>query len=99
MGSPSLPTILRSSKFLQRQHRLRCADKCPDTNSTQMQIGMIGLGRIGGNIVRRMTRNDHRCVVFVRNPTAVKALVGEHVVGSTDLKQLVSQLEKPRVVW
>ena len=64
-----------------------------------MQIGMIGLGRMGGNIVRRLTRNGHQCVVFDRNPTAVKALVDEHVVGSTDLKQLVAQLGKPRVVW
>jgi 6-phosphogluconate dehydrogenase len=64
-----------------------------------MQIGMIGLGRMGGNIVRRLTRSGHQCVVFDRNPTAIKALVGEHVAGSTDLKQLVGQLEKPRVVW
>ena len=63
-----------------------------------MQIGIIGLGRMGGNIVRRLTRNGHRCVVFDQNATAVKALVGEHVAGSTDLKQLVGQLEKPRVV-
>jgi 6-phosphogluconate dehydrogenase len=64
-----------------------------------MQIGMIGLGRMGGNIVRRLTRNGHQCVVFDQNPTAIKALVGEHVTGSTDLKQLVGQLKKPRVVW
>jgi len=64
-----------------------------------MQIGMIGLGRMGGNIVRRLTRNGHQCVVFDQNPTAIKALVGEHVAGSTDLKQLVGQLKKPRVVW
>jgi len=64
-----------------------------------MQIGMIGLGRMGGNIVRRLTRNGHQCVVFDQNPTAVKALVGEHVAGSADLKQLVGQLKKPRVVW
>jgi 6-phosphogluconate dehydrogenase len=64
-----------------------------------MQIGMIGLGRMGGNIVRRLTRNGHQCVVFDENPTTVKALVGEHVAGSTDLKQLVGQLKKPRVVW
>ena len=64
-----------------------------------MQIGMIGLGRMGGNIVRRLTRNGHQCVVFDQNPTAIKALVGEHVAGSADLKQLVGQLKKPRVVW
>jgi 6-phosphogluconate dehydrogenase len=64
-----------------------------------MQIGMIGLGRMGGNIVRRLTRNSHQCVVFDQNPKAIKALVGEHVTGSADLKQLVDQLKKPRVVW
>ena len=50
-----------------------------------MQIGMIGLGRMGGNIVRRLTRNGHQCVVFDQNPTAIKELVG--------------QLKKPGVVW
>lgn len=64
-----------------------------------MQIGMIGLGRMGGNIVRRLAHNGHQCVVFDQNPTVIKALVGEHVTGSTDLKQLVGLLEKPRVVW
>jgi 6-phosphogluconate dehydrogenase len=64
-----------------------------------MQIGMIGLGRMGGNIVRRLTRNGHQCVVFDRNPKAIQALVGEHIVGSADLKTLVEQLKKPRVIW
>jgi 6-phosphogluconate dehydrogenase len=64
-----------------------------------MQLGMIGLGRMGGNIVRRLTRNGHQCVVFDQNPAAIKALAGEHVVGSADLKQLVGQLKKPRAVW
>jgi 6-phosphogluconate dehydrogenase len=64
-----------------------------------MQIGIIGLGRMGGNIVRRLSRNGHQCVVFDQNQTAIKALVGEHVAGSSDLKQLVGQLRKRRVVW
>jgi 6-phosphogluconate dehydrogenase len=64
-----------------------------------MQLGMIGLGRMGGNIVRRLTRKGHRCVVFDQNAAAIKALVGDHVAGSADLKQLVGQLEKPRTVW
>jgi 6-phosphogluconate dehydrogenase len=64
-----------------------------------MQIGTIGLGRMGGNIVRRLTRNGHQCVVFDQNPTAIEALVGEHVAGSADLTQLVGRLGKPRVVW
>jgi 6-phosphogluconate dehydrogenase len=64
-----------------------------------MQLGMIGLGRMGGNMVRRLARNGHQCVVFNRTPAAIKAVVGKGVTGSTDLKQLVSQLEKPRAVW
>jgi len=65
----------------------------------QMQLGMIGLGRMGGNIVRRLTRQGHQCVVFDQNAAAIKALVGERVTGGTDLKQLVANLQKPRAVW
>src|SRR6185437_4888912 len=64
-----------------------------------MQLGVIGLGRMGGNIVRRLTRNGHKCVVFDQNPKTVKALVGERVAGSADLKQFVGQLKMPRAVW
>jgi len=64
-----------------------------------MQLGMIGLGRMGGNIVRRLTRDGHQCVVFDQNTAAVKALTGERVAASVDLKQLISQLTKPRAVW
>src|SRR6266481_3286781 len=64
-----------------------------------MQLGMIGLGRMGGNIVRRLTRNGHQCVVFDQSPAAIKALVGERVTGGADLQQLVGQLDKPRAVW
>ena len=64
-----------------------------------MQLGMIGLGRMGGNIVRRLTRNGHQCVVFDRDPAAVTALIGKHVAGSADLKELVGKLDKPRAVW
>jgi 6-phosphogluconate dehydrogenase len=64
-----------------------------------MQLGVIGLGRMGGNIVRRLTRKGHRCVVFDQKAAAIKTLVGEGAVGAADLKQLVGQLEKPRAVW
>jgi 6-phosphogluconate dehydrogenase len=64
-----------------------------------MQLGMIGLGRMGGNIVRRLTRAGHRCVVFDQNPAATKALVGDQVTSGADLTQLVAQLDKPRAVW
>ncbi len=64
-----------------------------------MQLGMVGLGRMGGNMVRRLARDGHQCVVFNRSQDAVKAVVGERVTGSTSLTQLVAQLEKPRAVW
>jgi 6-phosphogluconate dehydrogenase len=64
-----------------------------------MQLGMIGLGRMGGNIVRRLTRKGHQCVVFDQKPAAIKALEGKGVTGGTDLNQLVGQLAKPRAVW
>jgi len=64
-----------------------------------MQLGMIGLGRMGGNIVRRLTHKGHRCVVFDRNPAAITALTGEHIAASKDLAELVKQLDKPRTVW
>jgi 6-phosphogluconate dehydrogenase len=64
-----------------------------------MQLGVIGLGRMGGNIVRRLTRKGHECVVFDRNPAAIKALEGKGVSAGADLKGLVTQLTKPRAVW
>ncbi len=64
-----------------------------------MQLGVIGLGRMGGNIVRRLVRDGHRCVVFDRNAAATKALANDSVAGSSDLTDLVAQLEKPRAVW
>ncbi len=64
-----------------------------------MQIGLIGLGRMGSNIVRRLTQAGHRCVVFDRDATAIKRLQGPHIAGAADLKALVRQLEIPRAVW
>lgn len=64
-----------------------------------MQLGVIGLGRMGGNIVRRLTRKGHQCVVFDRNPAAIEALVGQETTGANDLEQLVTRLQRPRAVW
>ncbi|WP_137387672.1 phosphogluconate dehydrogenase (NAD(+)-dependent, decarboxylating) [Rhodoligotrophos defluvii] len=64
-----------------------------------MQLGMIGLGRMGGNIVRRLTRAGHHCVVYDRNPSAVTELAGEGAVGSGGLADLVAKLDAPRAVW
>jgi 6-phosphogluconate dehydrogenase len=64
-----------------------------------MQLGMIGLGRMGGNIVRRLMRAGHSCVVFDKSTEAVAVLAGEGAKGSRDLAEFVGQLEKPRAVW
>ncbi len=64
-----------------------------------MQIGIIGLGRMGGNITRRLMRAGHDCVVFDQQPATIKQLVGEGAKGGADLANLVSQLAKPRAVW
>jgi 6-phosphogluconate dehydrogenase len=64
-----------------------------------MQIGMIGLGRMGKNMVRRLLRGGHQCVVFNRSPKPVNELVQEKATGSTSLQDLVTKLKKPRVIW
>src|SRR5215468_2746929 len=64
-----------------------------------MQLGMVGLGRMGANMVRRLIKGGHECVVFDRSPKAVKDMVGEKAVGSSSLQDFVKKLRKPRVVW
>jgi 6-phosphogluconate dehydrogenase len=64
-----------------------------------MQLGMIGLGRMGGNMVRRLMRAGHQCVVYDVNPPAVKALAGEGATGADSLDAFVKALKPPRVVW
>jgi 6-phosphogluconate dehydrogenase len=64
-----------------------------------MRLGMIGLGRMGANMVRRLLRGGHQCVVFNRTPRAVNELVQEKATGSTSLQDFVSKLEKPRAIW
>ena len=64
-----------------------------------MQIGMIGLGRMGANMVRRLLRAGHNCVVFDRSRKAVDELVQEKAIGAANLADLVRKLEKPRAVW
>src|SRR5208282_1133278 len=71
----------------------------PVKGESKMQLGVVGLGRMGGNIVRRLARRGHQCVVFDQNPAAIKSLVGESVTGGSNLGDLVRRLEKPRAVW
>jgi 6-phosphogluconate dehydrogenase len=64
-----------------------------------MQLGMIGLGRMGANMVRRLIKKGHSCVVFDRSSKAVADLVRDHAIGADSLIDLVKKLEKPRAVW
>jgi 6-phosphogluconate dehydrogenase len=64
-----------------------------------MQLGMIGLGRMGANMVRRLLRGGHQCVVFDRSPKVVDELVQEKATGSSSLHELITKLNKPRAVW
>jgi 6-phosphogluconate dehydrogenase len=64
-----------------------------------MQIGMVGMGRMGANMVRRLLKGGHQCVVSDRSPQAVNELVKEKAVGSSSMEDLVAKLSKPRVIW
>jgi 6-phosphogluconate dehydrogenase len=64
-----------------------------------MQIGMIGLGRMGANMVRRMLRGKHQCVVFNRSPKPIKELAQEGAVGADSLADFARKLAKPRAIW
>src|SRR4029077_15505056 len=64
-----------------------------------MELGMIGLGRMGANMVRRLLRHGHQCVVFDMSPDAVAELVKDKATGSSSLADFVKKLEKPRAIW
>jgi 6-phosphogluconate dehydrogenase len=64
-----------------------------------MQLGMIGLGRMGANMVRRLQAGGHTCVVYDRSQEAVAALTAEGAVGAASLDEFIAKLEQPRVIW
>jgi 6-phosphogluconate dehydrogenase len=64
-----------------------------------MQLGMIGLGRMGANLVRRLMRDGHRCVAYDRSPDVVKQVADEGATGASSLADFVSKLEQPRAIW
>jgi 6-phosphogluconate dehydrogenase len=66
---------------------------------TPMQLGMIGLGRMGANLVRRLMRDGHRCVAYDVNADAVKGLAGEGATGADSLADFVAKLDRPRNIW
>jgi 6-phosphogluconate dehydrogenase len=67
--------------------------------AASMQLGMVGLGRMGGNIVRRLMRAGHECVVYDVNAESVKALADEGAAGAQSIEDFVTKLRKPRAVW
>jgi 6-phosphogluconate dehydrogenase len=69
------------------------------TTERPMQLGMVGLGRMGANLVRRLTRDGHRCVAFDVNQAAVTDLTGDGITGASSLADLVAKLDAPRAVW
>ena len=69
------------------------------TTTTPMQLGMVGLGRMGANIVKRLVRDGHTCVVYDVDADVVRALESERVTGATSLEDLVAKLDAPRAVW
>ena len=64
-----------------------------------MQLGMIGLGRMGSNMVRRLLKGGHQCVVFNRSPKPVAELVKERAVGSASLAEFADKMTRPRAIW
>jgi 6-phosphogluconate dehydrogenase len=64
-----------------------------------MQLGMIGLGRMGANMVRRLLKGGHQCVVFDRSPKVVKDMVEEKAVGASSLADFLKKLDRPRAFW
>ncbi len=66
---------------------------------TPMQLGMVGLGRMGANIVRRLMRDGHRCVGYDVSPDAVKALADDGAIGASSLEDFAAKLEPPRTAW
>jgi len=67
--------------------------------STPMQLGMVGLGRMGAGLVRRLMRDGHRCVAYDVNPDAVTAMEAEGAVGARTLEEFAAKLERPRAAW
>src|SRR5499427_1812004 len=64
-----------------------------------MQLGMVGLGRMGANMVRRLMKNGHNCVVFDMSQKSVAELAGEGATGSSSIQDFISKLQKPRAIW
>src|SRR6266478_1132738 len=97
--SPKLLADIRSLLRFSKPARKPFPRNNRDTEEINMQLGMIGLGRMGANMVRRLIKKGHNCVVFDRSPKVVDDLVKEKATGAASLKELVGKLAKPRAIW
>jgi 6-phosphogluconate dehydrogenase len=95
----SLTDIRRLLKFSKLARRSFLRNNRDKEEEADMQLGMIGLGRMGANMVRRLIKKGHNCVVFDRSPRAVDDLVKEKATGAASLAELVEKLAKPRAIW
>src|SRR5215467_3607317 len=96
----STPCWTNPSRVSSRHPSLRPrAATSIEKRSNDMQIGMIGLGRMGANMVRRLLKNGQTCVVFDRSHDVVNDLVKQKAIGATSLADLVRKLEQPRAIW
>jgi 6-phosphogluconate dehydrogenase len=80
-------------------HLRRVRNPVDNEQESSMQLGMIGLGRMGANMVRRLIKGGHDCVVFDRAPAAVQALVKEKATGADSLADMMAKMTKPRALW
>ena len=99
LGGSTEPPLNHDSStnaLIRRYRTLKAAER---DKEFVMQLGMIGLGRMGANMVRRLQRAGHACVVYDRNPGAVAELVSAGAQGAASLAELVSKLSAPRAVW
>jgi 6-phosphogluconate dehydrogenase len=69
------------------------------TPDTPMQLGMVGLGRMGANLVRRLLRDRHQCVGYARTEATVRQLEADGMIGASSLADLVARLDRPRAIW
>src|SRR6266446_3554375 len=97
--SPKLLADIRSLLRFSKPAREPFPRNNRDTEEINMQLGMIGLGRMGANMVRRLIKKGHNCVVFDRSATVVDDLVKEKATGAASLAELAEKLAKPRAIW
>src|SRR5262249_42956442 len=89
----------RAHRALPRAARSLIRNERDDPRRSPVQLGMIGLGRMGANMVRRLMAAGHECVVYNKTPDPVQRLASEGATPSESLEDFVAKLEKPRAVW